>query len=99
MQPADRRHHGRGGLARLVGAAAAAGLTLGTLGFAGAGSPASAATGSIGPPEYTDNWAGYSVGGRWFRFISTTLTVPGAVGAGADIGLSHGQRLSAPTGC
>ena len=60
--------------------AAVAAITLGTLGFAGAGSPAAAASRSIGPPGYSPSWAGYSVGGgRWFRFISATVTVPPSI--------------------
>ena len=83
-------------ITRALYAAVAAGITLGTLGFAGAGSPAIAAPGSIGPPGYNQSWAGYSVGGgRWFRFISTTLTVP-AVNGTAVIGLSHGQPVGEP---
>lgn len=67
-----RRH-----ISRAFYAAAAAVITLGTLGFAGAGSPATAASRSLSPPGYSPSWAGYSVGGgRWFRFISTTVTVP-----------------------
>ena len=66
-----RRHIGRA----LYAAVAA--ITLGTLGFAGAASPASAASRAMSPPGYSPSWAGYSVGGgRWFRFISTTVTVP-----------------------
>jgi hypothetical protein len=57
-------------------AAAAAAIALGTLGFAGAGSPARAAPQSLGPPAYDVAWTGYTAGGRWFRFVSTTLTVP-----------------------
>ena len=83
-------------ITRALYAAVAAGITLGTLGFAGAGSAATAAPGSISPPAYSESWAGYSVGGgRWFRFISTTLTVP-AVNGGAVIGLSHGQPVGEP---
>ena len=83
-------------ITRALYAAVAAGITLGTLGFAGAGSAATAAPGSIGPPAYSPSWAGYSVGGgRWFRFISTTLTVP-AVNGAAVIGLSHGQPIGEP---
>ena len=83
-------------ITRALYAAVAAGITLGTLGFAGAGSAATAAPGSISPPAYNPSWAGYSVGGgRWFRFISTTLTVP-AVNGAAVIGLSHGQPVGEP---
>ena len=87
-----RRH-----ISRAFYAALAAGITLGTLGFAGAGSPAAAASRSIGPPEYSPSWAGYSVGGgRWFRFISTTVTVPPVIGGGVVIGLSHGLAVGEP---
>jgi hypothetical protein len=81
---------------RALCAAAAAGITLGTLGFAGAGSPAAAASPSLSPPHNTENWAGYGVGGgRWFRFISTTVTVP-ANGSWVVIGLSHGLDVQEP---
>jgi hypothetical protein len=35
-----------------------------------------AATQSLGPPSYNATNAGYAAQGRWFRFVSTTLTVP-----------------------
>lgn len=38
---------------------------------------AAAAPGSMGAPSYSSAWAGYQAGGgRWFRYISTTVTVP-----------------------
>ena len=88
-----RRH-----ITRALYAAAAAAITLGTLGFAGAGSPPTAAPQSTSPPQYTENWAGYSVGGgNWFRYVQTTLTVPPIIGgSGMMIGLSHGQPVGAP---
>jgi hypothetical protein len=78
--------------------AAVAAITLGTLGFPGAGSPATAASRSISPPGYSPSWAGYSVGGgRWFRFISTTVTVPPVIGGSmVVIGLSHGLPVGEP---
>jgi hypothetical protein len=78
--------------------AAVAAITLSTVGFAGAGSPATAATRSISQPGYSPSWAGYSVGGgRWFRYISTTVTVPALTGAsGVVIGLSHGLPVAEP---
>ena len=83
-------------IARALYAAMAAGITLGTLGFAGAGSAATAVSRSISPPAYSPSWAGYSVGGgRWFRFISTTVTVP-AFNGSAVIGLSHGVSVGEP---
>ena len=66
-----RRH-----ITRALYAAAAAGIVFLTLGFAGAGAPASAATPSLGPPLYTTTQAGYQCDGRWFRFVSTTVTIP-----------------------
>jgi hypothetical protein len=66
-----RRH-----ITRTLYAAAAAGITFLTLGFAGAGAPASAAAPSLGPPLYTMVQAGYQCDGRWFRFVSTTVTIP-----------------------
>ena len=79
-------------------AAAAAVITLGTLGLAGAGSPAGAASRSLSPPGYSPSWAGYSVGGgRWFRFISTKVTVPPVIGGSmVVIGLSHGLSVGEP---
>jgi hypothetical protein len=83
---------------RTLYTAAAAVITLGTLGLAGAGSPATAASRSLGPPGYSPSWAGYSVGGgRWFRYVSTTVTVPAEKGGSAlDIGLSHGLPVGEP---
>ena len=87
-----RRH-----ITRVLAAAAAVGIALGTQSLAGAGT-ASAAAGSTGPPGYSQSWAGYSVGGgRWFRFISTTVTVPAVNGGSAAvIGLSHGHPAGEP---
>jgi len=85
-------------ITRALCTAAAAAVTLGTLGLAGAGSPATAAARSISPPGYSPSWAGYSVGGgRWFRYITTTVTVPPIEGgSGVDIGLSHGLPVGEP---
>jgi hypothetical protein len=47
-----RRH-----ITRTLYAAAAAVITLGTLGFAGADSPATAALRSLSPPGYSPSWA------------------------------------------
>jgi hypothetical protein len=85
-------------ITRALYTAAAAVITLGTLCFAGAGSPATAASRSLSPPGYSPSWAGYSVGGgRWFRYISTTVTVPPVIGgSGVVIGLSHGLPVGEP---
>jgi hypothetical protein len=64
---------------RKVYAAASAAVVVTALGLAGAG-PATAASGtsqSLGPLVYTTSQAGYVTGGgRYFRFISTTVKVP-----------------------
>jgi hypothetical protein len=78
---------------RVLTAAAAGALALTIVGFAGGA--AGAATGaprSMGPPEYSSAWVGYQTGGRWFRYVSTTVTVPprvvpGSYGGGATIWL------------
>jgi len=78
----------------LITAVAAAGVT--TAGVAGAAAPAMAVTQSAGPAIYTQPFAGYEAGGgRWFRFISTMLTLepPQASSSGpiaAAISLQHG---------
>jgi hypothetical protein len=78
--PAGEQHrHGIRGITGAVCAALAAGIAFTTTGLAGAAVPAAAATaatGSLGPPEYSSAWAGYQAGGRWFRYVSTTVTVP-----------------------
>lgn len=65
-------------LARVVYAATAASLAITMTGSAGISeaSAAPAAPQSMGPTGYNGGWSGYSVGGRWFRFVSVTLTVP-----------------------
>jgi len=68
-------------ITRTLVAAAAAGVTVGTLGFTAAGA-ASAAVSSkaqpatIGTSIATTNAAGYQVSGRDYRYISSTITVP-----------------------
>jgi hypothetical protein len=71
-------------LARVLYAAAAASLAITTMSFSGAGAagaataaPQSEPPQAVGPPGYSTAWSGYGVGGgRWFRYLSTTLTVP-----------------------
>ena len=68
-------------ITRTLLAAAAAGVTVGTLGFTAAGA-ANAAVSSkaqpatIGTSIATTNAAGYEVSGRDYRYISSTITVP-----------------------
>ena len=79
--------------------AAAAVITLGFAAPAGAGTTAPQLT---GPPAYTHGWAGYALGGgRWFRFVSTTLTVPprtlsSASGDDGFITLQHAKPTGLP---
>src|SRR6266700_3063445 len=87
-RPGGQHRHRAGGITGAVCAAVAAGIALTTAGLAGAAIPAAAATaatGSLGPPEYSSAWVGYQAGGRWFRYVSTTVTVPPQV-----VPASHG---------
>lgn len=71
-----RRHM----LRALVAVVAAAGATL-TIGFAGANAAGAATqathTGAY-PTVYTTSQAGYTVSGRWFRYVATYVKVPAA---------------------
>jgi hypothetical protein len=75
-RPAEQRGAIHRHITHVLCGAATAGIALSTLGLAGAISPASAATQSLSPPVYSIGAAGYQAQGRWFRFASTTLTVP-----------------------
>ena len=94
-------------ITRTLLAATAAGVTVGTLGFA-AGGAASAAVSSKAQPTImgttiaTTNAAGYELSGRDFRYISSTITVPDtslltAIYPQEYIQLSNGS-LTQPTG-
>lgn len=63
-------------ITRTLLAAAAAGIALTSFSVAGTGAQAGVATRSLSPPRYTAGLAGYTAEGRWFRFVSTTMTVP-----------------------
>jgi hypothetical protein len=68
-------------LIRKLCAAAAVGVTVTTVGFAGAGADAAGAASTApratGPLMYTTSQAGYVTGGgRLFRFVATTVVVP-----------------------
>jgi hypothetical protein len=84
-----RRH-----LMRTYCGIAAAAVALAAPGISTAAAAATSAAPSMGPPSYSSAWAGYQAGGgRWFRYISTTVTVPprvvpGSYGGGATIWLS-----------
>jgi hypothetical protein len=75
-QPDDQHRRARKGFTRALYGAAAAGLACTTAGVVSAAAPATAATQSLRPPVYTTGEAGYTSYWRWFRFVSTTLTVP-----------------------
>ena len=94
-------------ITRTLMAAAAAGVTVGTLGFA-AGGAASAAVSSKAQPTTmgstiaSTSSAGYEASGRDFRYISSTITVPDtsfltAIYPSEYIQLSNGS-LTQPTG-
>ena len=79
QRPGEQHRHGARGITGAICAAVAAGIALTTAGLAGAAVPAVAATRSLGPPEYSSAWVGYGTSGRWFRSVSTTVTVPSRV--------------------
>ena len=90
-------------IARVSYAMAAAGLALAGTVLAGGGSAAAATTAphSLGPPVYQAGLSGYVAdGGRWFRFASTTVTVPPRSMQGSDAGTAavmlQGKGSSAP---
>jgi hypothetical protein len=59
-----------------------------------------AAVQSLGPPSYDIMHAGYAAQGRWFRFVSTTLTVPPRIVSKAHFGDAHiGIHASCPGQC
>ena len=62
-------------LRTMVAAVATAGAALLTVGAAGA---TSAGAATHYPVIYTSSQAGYTVSGRWFRYVSTTVKVPPA---------------------
>jgi hypothetical protein len=76
QRPGEQHRHRARGITAAICAAVAAGIALTTAGLAGAAVPAAAATRSLRPPEYSSAWVGYQTGGRWFRYVSTTVTVP-----------------------
>src|SRR6516162_6296831 len=91
-------------LTRVLYAAAAASLTLTTMGATGASTAGATTAGaqSSGPPGYSQGWGGYTTGGgSWFRFVSTTLivparTLPAANSGDAIISLNHAQHSGLP---
>jgi hypothetical protein len=70
---------------RVLTLAAVGALALTAVGSAGDAVGAAARTQrSIGSPSYSAAWVGYQAGGgRWFRYISTTVTVPPRVVPGS----------------
>ncbi len=94
-------------ITRTLLTAAAAGVTVGTLGFAAGGAASAAVSSKAGPAATgttiaTTNAAGYQLSGRNFRYISSTITVPDtsfltAIYPQEYIQLSNGS-LTQPTG-
>lgn len=89
-------------ISRAMGAAAAAGVALATLGFTGVAGVAGLAPRQMGLPVYNRDVAGYWIGGgHWFRFLSTTVTVPPRTFHGRDTGyagiaLQHAKPTAWP---
>ena len=91
---------------RLVGAAAiaCAAALVPAAALAATSSPAASTPrgATAGPPSYNRGWVGYAAGGgRWFRYVSTTLTIPprtihGAVDGSAFIALQHARPTGLP---
>ena len=67
-----------GGITRVLYAAAAALLAFTAMGATGVSSAGAtvAAPQAMGSTDYNTSVAGFSESGRWFRFVSTVLTVP-----------------------
>ena len=61
------------GLGAIIAGAALAALGLPQPGAVGA---VTAGTKVMNSPVYDTTWSGYQASGRWFRFISTTVTIP-----------------------
>ena len=88
---------------RLIGAVAVAcaAALVPAAALAATSSPAASTPGggTAGPPSYNHGWAGYTVGGSSFRYVSTTVTIPprtirGAAAGAAFVALQH----AGPTG-
>jgi YVTN family beta-propeller protein len=81
-------------LQRILGGACAvlAGAALSAAGVAAPGAAGAAAvvrTQVTEPPVYDRTWAGYEAGGgRWFRFIATTVTIPARIIPAGSNGLA-----------
>ncbi len=81
-------------------AAAGAAVALAALGISTAAAAVTAAPPSLGPPAYNQGWAGYTTGGgRWFRYVSTTVTIPPRTTHGAGVGAAFiALQRARPTG-
>lgn len=83
-------------------ASAGAAVALAALGISTAAAAVTAAPPSLGRPSYNQGWAGYTAGGgRWFRYVSTTVTIPprtihGARVGAAFIALQHARPTGLP---
>ena len=80
-RPGEQHRHGARAMTGAICAAVAAGIALTTAspsGLSNGGQDFTAWFRAL-PRAYTDGLAGYGAGGgRWFRYVSTTLTVPAA---------------------
>jgi hypothetical protein len=101
-RPAGQGLPAGGCLRRKTYAAAAAGIAATALGFTGAGAAAAASTAaqSMGSQLYTTSQAGYVTGGgRLFRFVAATVTVPYLQFEAGDNGSAEvalGSRVGPP---
>ncbi len=83
-------------------ASAGAAVALAALGITTAAAAVTAAPPTLGSPAYNHGWAGYTTGGgRWFRYVSTTVTIPprtilGAAAGSAFIALQHARPTGLP---
>src|ERR1035441_2589161 len=81
-------------------ASAGAAVALAALGISTATAAVTAAPPSLGRPSYNQGWAGYTAGGgRWFRYVSTTVTIPPRTIHGARVGAAFiALQHTRPTG-
>jgi hypothetical protein len=81
-------------------ASAGAAVALAVFGISTAAAAVTAAPPSLGAPSYNQGWAGYTAGGgRWFRYVSTTVTVPPRTIHGAGVGAAFiALQHARPTG-
>ena len=81
-------------------ASAGLAVALAVLGISTVAAAVTAAPRPLGPPSYNQGWAGYAAGGgRWFRYVSTTVTIPPRTIHGAGVGAAFvALQHARPTG-